>query len=268
MPIHPKRLGRNEGGYFGKTITIESALVCCLRAAREHGWRTDILPVAPGLEIVALRREGRRAAKKLFVSAGMHGDEPAGPLAVWRLLKQNRWPEDVDLWVCPCLNPTGFQRNQRENHNGVDLNRQYHLPPDAQNEVKAHVQWLRRQPRFDAAICLHEDWESNGFYVYDLGNDDTHSTVRSVLTAVEKVCPIDLSATIDGMPASGGIMQIPENPKESMTEWPEAFYLLEEKTSACYTFEAPSDFSLLLRVAALVRAVMTVAERLSADTAQ
>jgi len=62
-------------------------------------------------------------------------------------------------------------------------------------------------------------------------------------------------------------MQVPENPLESMTEWPEAFYLLKEKTASCFTFEAPSDFPLLLRVSALVRAVMTVAEGLSAETA-
>lgn len=268
MAVHSKRLGRNLGGYFGETITIESALVCCLQAAREYGWRTEMLEVSPGLELIALRREGRKNARKLFISAGMHGDEPAGPLAIWRLLKQNRWPDDIDLWVYPCLNPTGFQQNQRENKNGVDLNRQYHLPPDAEAEVKAHVQWLKRQPRFDAAICLHEDWESNGFYVYDLGGDASNSMVRSVLAAVEKVCPIDRSNMIDGMPARDGIMQIPENPKESMTEWPEAFYLLEEKTSSCFTFEAPSDFPLLLRVSALVRAVMTVAEELSAGSGQ
>ena len=150
----------------------------------------------------------------------------------------------------------------------MDLNRQYHLPADAEPEVLAHVEWLKRQPGFDAAICLHEDWESNGFYLYPLGADVSDSTVGSVLASVESVCPIDRGDMIDGMPARDGIMQVPENPQESMSDWPEAFYLLEEKTSACFTFEAPSDFPLLLRVSALVRAVMTVAEDLSGDSAQ
>jgi hypothetical protein len=46
----------------------------------------------------------------------------------------------------------------------------------------------------------------------------------------------------------------------SRPQWPEAFWLLRNKTRHSYTLEAPSDFPLETRVAALVTAVKTVVE--------
>ena len=57
------------------------------------------------------------------------------------------WPDDAEIWLCPCLNPTGFPRNTRENAGGVDLNRDYKHRRSA--EVRAHIAWLQRQPNFD-----------------------------------------------------------------------------------------------------------------------
>ena len=42
-----------------------------------------------------------------------------------RLLIDDQWPSDVNLWMVPCLNPGGFEKSTRENEDGVDLNRDY-----------------------------------------------------------------------------------------------------------------------------------------------
>jgi hypothetical protein len=77
-----------------------------------------------------------------------------------------------------------FPLNRRENAAGIDLNRDYrHLQSP---EVRAHVDWLQRQPRFDVALCLHEDWESNGFYVYELNPDNRPSFAEKILEAAAK----------------------------------------------------------------------------------
>jgi predicted deacylase len=244
-------LGRNANGYLGETIEIAAVLADCLAAGREHGWLVDTIHAAPKPDVVALRRPARSEGetKRVYISTGIHGDEPAGPLAARQLLQEHRWPDTVSLWLCPCLNPAGFAVNRRENADGRDLNRQY-LNPKAEETV-AHIRWLREQPRFDLCLCLHEDWESDGFYVYELNPDNRPSLAEAIVSAVARVCPVDRSETIEGRPAREGVIRPSLDPR-SRPDWPEAFFLLTHKTSLSYTLEAPSDFPLPTRVAVLV----------------
>jgi len=193
--------------------------------------------------------------RKLYLSTGIHGDEPAGPLAVRQLLQEDRWPDHADIWLCPCLNPTGFPLNRRENKDNVDLNRDYRHLQTA--EVCAHVTWLEKQPDFDLTVCVHEDWESHGFYLYELNPDHQSSFSERMISEVAKVCPIDLSEVIEDRPAKNGIIS-PDIDPTKRPQWPEAFYLIMNKTRHSYTLEAPSDFPLPVRVSALVAAVRTV----------
>ena len=223
--------------------------------AAMHRWESERMPVGEGVSLVALRRGGPDARKRIYVSAGIHGDEPAGPLAVRQLLAENRWPPDVEVWLCPCLNPRGYELGTRENPDGIDLNRDYRNPKSA--EVRAHVAWLERQPRFDFALCLHEDWEAHGFYVYERSLERLAPLAPRMLEAVAKVCPIDPSAEIEGRPAARGIIVVNDDPEEREL-WPETIYLTVAKTAQSCTLEAPSDFSMAVRVAALVAAVYAV----------
>jgi len=252
------RLGKNHGGYFGETIDVAVVLRDVEAAALRHGWESEVLPVGEGVSLQTFRRI-RGGSQRAYVSAGIHGDEPAGVLAVRQLLQDDAWPAHVDLWVCPCLNPTGFPLNRRENAQGIDLNRQY-LHPEAA-ETRAHIDWLRRQPSFDVTLCLHEDWEANGFYLYELNTGGGPSQAEEVIRRVAQVCPVDLSENIEDRPASGGIIRPSADPR-SRPEWPEAFWLLTNKTRHCYTLEAPSDYPMPTRVAASVTAVRTILEGL------
>ena len=208
-----------------------------------------------GADLSTWQRRNPAARRRIYLSAGIHGDEPAGPLAVRQLMREEAFPADVEVWLCPCLNPTGFPLNTRESAGGFDLNRQY-LKVKAP-ETQAHIAWLERQPSFDVALCLHEDWEAHGFYLYELNPDDLPSHAEEILRRVGEVCPIDRSELIENRPASGGIIRPSTDPR-SRPDWPEAFWLLTHKTRHSYTLEAPSDFPLPLRVAALVEAVRAV----------
>jgi hypothetical protein len=101
---------------------------------------------------------------------------------------------------------------------------------------------------------LHEDWESDGFYVYELNPDHRPSLADHIVAQVAEVCPLDRSEIIEGRPAQGGIIRPNVDPR-SRPQWPEAFYLLTYKTRLSYTLEAPSDFSLPTRVRALISGV-------------
>lgn len=246
-----QRLGRNVGGYFGEVIHIEAVMQEQRQWAEAHGWHIESIAVAPGLSLPVFRRTVPQPQRRIYLSTGIHGDEPAGPLAVRELLKENAWPTDADLWLCPCLNPTGFPRNTRESADRLDLNRDYRSLRSP--EIRAHVAWLDQQPSFDLTLCLHEDWEAHGFYVYEVNPDGAPSLAPGMVEAVRPFCPIDPSTLIDEREAKDGIIRPNLDPLLRL-EWAEAFYLLVNKTRLSYTLEAPSDFPLPVRVAALVAA--------------
>lgn len=256
-----QRLGKNINGYFGETVEIDALLGDAIAAARAHGWAIEEIPTQRESTVFALRRSPQPGAETplipvdhshIYISAGIHGDEPAGPLAVRRLLQENKWPPQTELWLIPCLNPAGFRLNRRENAEGIDLNREYLQPKAA--ETLAHIAWLKRQPGFDLCLCLHEDWEAQGFYVYELNPDNRPSLAEPIVAKAARVCPIDLSQLIEGRPAQGGIIRPSVDPRDR-PQWPESFFLLTHKTRLSYTLEAPSDFPLESRVAALTAGV-------------
>lgn len=247
-----KRLEKNTQGYRGETIDIRSVLDDTLHAARRAGWQIEMIEANPTCRLPALHRPAAQPSATVYLSTGIHGDEPAGPLAVRQLLQDDQWPDELTFWLCPCLNPTGFPLNKRENAHGADLNRDYrHLRTD---EIRAHISWLNQRPPFDLTLCLHEDWEAHGFYLYELNPDRQPSLAEDIIRRVAEVCPIDPSPEIESRPAQNGIIR-PNLDPASRPEWPEAFFLIQHKTRLSYTLEAPSDFPLITRVAALVAAV-------------
>jgi hypothetical protein len=248
-----QRNHKNIGGYHGERIDIDAVLRDFDRVASDHGWTPEVFHHGPNFCLTAWRRPARAAARRrIYLSAGIHGDEPAAPLAALRLARADFWPADAEVTLIPCLNPTGFRVNQRENSGGLDLNRDYlHLKSP---EVTAHVAWLQRQANYDLCLCLHEDWESHGFYLYELNPQHRTSLALGMMASVQEVCPVDRSPVIEGREAQGGIIRPSVDPR-TRPQWPEAIWLLLHKTSLTYTLEAPSDFPLSTRVDALVVAV-------------
>ena len=171
-----QRLGRNVSGYAGEGIDYPHFEVEFARQAGERGWREEVFHEHGGVRISAWCRGPAQAARRVYISAGIHGDEPAGPLALLRLVRADHWPDQCEFLLCPALNPYGLAHNQRVNRDGLDLNRQY-LKPVAP-EVVSHCAWLTEQGRFDLALCLHEDWEAKGFYLYELNPDRLPAPAR------------------------------------------------------------------------------------------
>ena len=251
-----QKLGKNHGGYHGEAIDIRAVLREVEAAARQRGWTSEVFHKAGDFKWFALHRKPEARSQKpearIYISTGIHGDEPAGPLAALKLLQENNWPEGAEIFFLPCLNPVGFTLNSRGNSSGIDLNRDYRNSKSA--EVRAHIAWLERQPKFDLYLCLHEDWESHGFYLYEQNPDNRFSLAEKMIAAVKQICPIDLSENIEGRAAKGGIVR-PNILPQGRPDWPEAFYLITQKSRQGYTLEAPSDFPFVTRVNALVAGV-------------
>jgi murein peptide amidase A len=253
-----QRLGRNHGRYNGESIKVREVLEEIQSLANDAGWEEEIVHQGWTGPLRAYRRRVRKGSGNVYLSAGIHGDEPAGTVALLTLFREKLWPDDMNLWVCPCLNDWGLENNQRENERGVDLNRNYRQPTEP--VVKAHIDWLKKQPRFDVTILLHEDWEASGFYLYELNPENRPSAAEAIVNRIGAVCPVEKAGLIDqSWKCAGGIIR-PEIPPKERPEWAEALWLIVHKSGHSYTLETPSDYPLELRVRTQVEAVKVIFE--------
>ena len=222
-------------------------------AAVAAGFRVERFGEITGCPLIAATKRTSGPRPRIYISAGIHGDEPAPPLALLELMAAGIFDSRAVWFICPLLNPAGFVRQTRENADSLDLNRDYKDLRSA--EIRAHSAWLRRQPNFDLALCIHEDWESKGFYLYELNPHGGPSLAELMIAAAAKVCPIDPATVIDGRPIDvPGIIRPVSDPL-MRENWPEAIYLRAHHTTLSYTIESPSAFLLTQRIATLRAAV-------------
>jgi predicted deacylase len=196
----------------------------------------------------------------VYLSTGMHGDEPAGPAALLHLLENGLLERPLSFHICPMLNPTGFEQATRENANGIDMNRDYfHLQ---NSEVQGHVKWLeKRNP--ELFISLHEDWESEGFYFYEINTTgDAPARYAFMAERISAVMPLEEGEIIDDheVRCKGWIYH--EAEADMMDHWPEAIYMAKKGCALSFTFESPSALAIDHRVAAQSAAVNGVLDYL------
>ena len=191
----------------------------------------------------------------LYLSAGIHGDEPAAAegLICWaerHLTKLTRGRRPLPLLVLPCLNPWGLINNQRADAQGRDLNRLFdHKTLSPIRQIRRLVQGRR----FSLAVNLHEDFDARGIYLYELSRRPPDLGV-DLLSTVSEIIPREIRTRIDGRPAKDGLLLRRAN-LQRVPLHPEAIYLYLNQCDHCLTFETPSEFALARRVEAHVRAL-------------
>lgn len=246
MPARPEQR-ETEG------LDLKEFYTAIERAARDASFKIDISHGEASSPLLLLTRRSARRAPRIYLSAGIHGDETAGPASLLRLLQNGSFAKDVSWHLFPLLNPAGASRFRRGNTAGMDINRDYrHL---ATSEATRHVGWLKSDhSRFDLAICLHEDCDAKGYYLYEFNSHEQPSLANSVLSAVKPIVGVDTSPMIEGYPSKNGILH-PTLALDIRPQWPESCYLLAHHCSLVYTFESPSKAPFESRVEAHVAAV-------------
>lgn len=184
------------------------------------------------------------ATQTVLVTAGLHGDEPAGVEAALAFaeLSCRDWARDFHFCILPCVNPTGFAMGTRENAQGVDLNRAFG-GRDSMPEVRL-VKQLASERRIHLAVDLHEDWEAKGFYLYECVryNDPLGGRIAE---HVGRVCPLDVYGDGD-LRISPGVFQV----SSACGATGLVPFALSRTVTRGVIFETPTGWEMARRVAA------------------
>jgi protein MpaA len=190
----------------------------------------------------------RGSGPAVYVSAGIHGDEPAGPegLVSWAEENPGRLRAHA-LLIFPCLNPWGLVNNIRVDADGRDLNRSFHV---MEHPLIAGWHKVMEGRAFEAAVMLHEDYDGEGFYLYEIQRQQP-SWGAALLHAASGIIPVEPRARVDRYTARAGIIRRKIGTVDFASfGYPEAVWLHLHHSERTFTIESPSEFALAQRAAA------------------
>ncbi|MGI8435488.1 MAG: M14 family metallopeptidase [Chthoniobacterales bacterium] len=220
--------------------------------ARAVGQPLQLLSAASEFPVYVLRTAVAPHPGTIYLSAGIHGDEPAGPAALIEWAEKNMEPlRSRPFFLLSCLNPWGLLHNCRDDEAGRDLNRTFadKRPPAVVRELLRLIEG----ERFALSLTLHEDYDANGFYVYEVMRQPPFWGEK-LLRKVRPLIAIDSRARIDRRRAFAGLVRRQFKPQR-FPAMPESIYLHRRHSYRTFTTETPSEFALEQRIAAHVAAI-------------
>ena len=222
-----------------------------LAALPPREWRIQQAGTVWGYPFFCARRRIHPQAPTVLLTAGIHGEEPGSVEGALRWLEKGEWQKwRVNWLVLPCINPYGWERNQRRNAQRRDINRQFRNPslcPEAKL-----VRKLVAGQRFLFMVDFHEDVDAPGYYLYELRAEPPYIGER-VVRAVSAIIPINRDKVIDGNRATGVALIRREGTLRALhrrRRWPMAFHVFLNCTAHVLGSETPVRFPLEQRAAA------------------
>jgi len=210
----------------------KAARLNCLEIARVSGY--PILAISP-----------RTTARTLpiYISSGIHGDEAGATegFISWAEAHVDDLAKSAPVML-PCLNPWGLTQNSRLDEQGRDLNRAFRR---GRSPLVLGLKHFLQNRRFDLALTLHEDYDANGLYIYEI-DTGRPPWADLLITHLAPVIPGDTRPLIEGREAHGSVIRRKFNPIE-IPLVPEALYLHFRHARRVFTFETPSEFALSQR---------------------
>jgi protein MpaA len=161
----------------------------------------------------------------------------------------------LPLMIFPCLNPWGLVHNRRTDRQNCDLNRCYHLSDVPR--IQAQKELLRGYT-FRLAMCLHEDYDAQGVYLYEIRKKLTPFG-QELLFAAGYYIPVDLRRMIEGRRAEQGWIARRVNLKK-FPEVAEGIYVAIHHSERTITAETPSEYDLGKRIEAQIAMIQRAIE--------
>lgn len=204
--------------------------------------------VAGGYPLIVVEsKQQHEDARSFYISAGIHGDEPAPVEGLIEWAEESlKNLSDWKIQIFPCLNPWGLERNIRYDEKGRDLNRCFdaHKIQQIAEQIKVMKGWS-----FDLALTLHEDYDSRGFYLYEVSSSRPYWG-EQICDDLSTIMSPDPRRLIDGRPARKGLIRRRIQPAllKELKGYPEAIILHLHHAKRTFTFETPSEDFLVRRV--------------------
>lgn len=189
----------------------------------------------------------------IYLSAGIHGDEPASVLGLLSWAEKNLATlKNRPVLMFPCLNPWGLRENSRRCARGGDLNRVWN---QSRHPLVRCVEKNLAGVRFSSALTLHEDYDASGIYLYEPSRQVRSPAGEEILRRLAKAgCIVDSRRKIEGIrPTVPGLIRRKKISGNILSSLPEALFLFFHpafSTARVFTFETASETDLHLRIQA------------------
>src|SRR4030095_1241423 len=143
--------------------------------------------------------------RTIHISAGIHGDEPAGCERMITWAEKNlALLRSRPFLLFPCLNPWGLINNSRLDDRARDLNREFGKRPGA--SPVPELKRLIRGEKFALSLTLHEDYDAQGVYLYEVQRDRPFWG-EELLEVAHSLIAIEPRRIIDGRRARYGLVR-------------------------------------------------------------
>lgn len=209
-------------------------------------------------------KDGPGDKPSVLISAGVHGDEPAGVLAIIEFLRDDlrEFADRFHVVALPCVNPSGYEANTLETMNGVNLNRSFAINSPAP-EIRAIESWLERtQRRYRVTLDLHEAppyYRGEGFepkdnptgtYIYETVTNHSERIGLAMVESLPQDVEVCLWPTIYQDRNTGGVIAYPEACHNAIYAEKTSLdaYLNGRYTGHSFTTETPTFWTLEKRI--------------------
>lgn len=227
----------------------------------------------PLLQITTPR--GNSSSKNVLLSAGVHGSEPAGVMALIDFLKNHvrEYTNDFQFHVYPCINPSGYERNTRDTAQGINPNKEFKkgtTVPESNSFIKSlrkkylfSIDHHETNP-FDEPGVVSSDIHPQGCYLYEAAKkSDLYMGKKIILRLRKEKFPISYLPTIYGDKNDNGLITPASSGESGLTATLSAAldaFMIANHTQHAFTFETPTHLPLQQRIDAHITVIKTVLE--------
>ena len=179
-------------------------------------------PQAP--PFIVIKNTVKNPKKKVLLTGGIHGDEPAGVLGIinnLELIDELCKENSIECTIIPCLNISGYKLNTRNNISNQDINREFHFET---SNLEARYFIENFKDSYDLNIDFHEtcpedssdvaqagDRLPNEFYLYEVCEDKDKRVGHLIIKTIKELgFKTYQSPTIFGDTNQDGLISYPE----------------------------------------------------------